>query len=303
MFEIPEYFKEKARRQFGTAGPGWVDELPSILSWCIEHWSLTDCQPVGNLSINLVCLASSPAYGNVVLKIQGPHSERFTEMTALELYAGRSACRFFESNRDRAAMLLERILPGNDLRSLPSKDEQLAVGTEVMCTLPIPLVEPLGLPRYRDWLTRAFTIVHDQYNPSETMKALMSAAWELFLELDDSSQFLLHGDLHHENILQSTNGDWKIIDPQGVIGNPVFETGRFIENHVINDEGVDRDAALQAIAYIAQHLKQSERRVAAAFFILHLLSYCWGYEMDYPPEMILQGVQESAAVLRLVREV
>ena len=303
MFEIPEYFKIKASRQFGEAGPGWVAELPSIISWCIEHWALTDCQPIGNLSINLVCMARSPIYGEVVLKIQGPHSERYTEMTALELYGGKSACRCIDSDYERAAMLLERILPGNDLRSVASKNEQLAIGTDVMSRLPIRLDQTYGFPSYRDWVRRAFSLVRSQFNPSKMMKSLMAAAWELFLELDDSNQFLLHGDLHHENILQAGGGNWKVIDPQGVIGNPVFECGRFIENHVVDDDGVDHEEALKAIAHIAGCLGQSKRHVAAAFFILHLLSYCWGYEMNYPPEMIVQGVQESAIALRLVDEV
>ena len=303
MIDIPEYFQQKAARQFGEKGPDWVAELPAILDWCIERWSLSDCQPIENLSINLVVFARSARYGEVVLKIQGPHSERYTEMTALQVYGGHTACRCLDLDRGRAAMLLERIQPGNDLRSIESKDEQLVVGTQVMCNLPVPLAEPLGLPRYREWVTRAFTLVRDQFNPSQTMRGLMAEAWEQFLEIDDESMFLLHGDLHHENILQGSQGKWKIIDPQGVIGNPVFESGRFIENHVIGDEGVDRDEALKAIAYIADRLGQSARRVASAFFILHLLSYCWGYEMNYSPEMIEQGVMECVDIQRLVRAV
>lgn len=41
---------------------------------------------------------------------------------------------------------------------------------------------------------------------------------------------LLHGDFHHDNILLSNNGDYVIIDPKGVIGDPVFDIPRFILN-------------------------------------------------------------------------
>jgi streptomycin 6-kinase len=40
--------------------------------------------------------------------------------------------------------------------------------------------------------------------------------------------FLLHGDLHHENILKNENGSYTVIDPKGVIGDPVFDLSRFI---------------------------------------------------------------------------
>lgn len=302
MVDIPGSFQRKAARQFGEAGSAWVQELPSILSHCLERWDLSDCQPIDDLSINLVCFAKSPTHGDVVLKIQGPHTERFTEMTALRLYEGRYACRCLACDHERAAMLLERILPGNDLRSVSARDEQLAIGTEMLCALPIPLRDTYGLPSYRDWVTNAFSTVQRQYEPEALMRELMSLAWELFLEIDDAGQFLLHGDLHHENILQAGTGEWKSIDPQGVVGSAVFECGRFIENHVISDAGVDREEAFRAISYVAAYMGQPARRVAAAFSILHLLSMCWGYEMNYTRERLSRGILECATLLSMVQE-
>jgi len=45
-----------------------------------------------------------------------------------------------------------------------------------------------------------------------------------------SRRVLLHGDFHHDNILLSSNGEYIIIDPKGVIGDPVFDVPRFILN-------------------------------------------------------------------------
>ena len=91
--QIPQYFLENAARQFGDAGPGWVQRLPDLLAHCQRTWRLSGCVPADNLSINLVCYARSEIHGDVVLKIEGPHSERFTEIAALQLYGGRRACR------------------------------------------------------------------------------------------------------------------------------------------------------------------------------------------------------------------
>ena len=43
-----------------------------------------------------------------------------------------------------------------------------------------------------------------------------------------SRNVLLHGDLHHENILKNENGGYTVIDPKGVVGDPVFDLSRFI---------------------------------------------------------------------------
>jgi streptomycin 6-kinase len=302
MVDIPAYFQRKAARQFGAAGPGWVEALPSILSGCLEQWELSECEPIDDLSINLVCFARSPVYGEVVLKIQGPHTERFTEMTALELYGGERACRCIACDRERAAMLLERILPGNNLRSVPDKDEQLAIGTAMLRALPIRLQDTHGLPHYHDWMTHAFASVRRECPPDALVEKLMDSAWELFREIDDGEQFLLHGDLHHENMLQARSGEWKAIDPQGVVGSRLLECGRFIQNHVVDDAGIDREEACHTISYIADAMGKPARHVAAAFFILHLLSYCWGCEMSYEPQRLARGFRECAEVLSIVEE-
>jgi streptomycin 6-kinase len=55
---------------------------------------------------------------------------------------------------------------------------------------------------------------------------LLEEAETLFAELNASmaEPFLLHGDLHHENILAAEREPWLAIDPKGVVGEPARET-------------------------------------------------------------------------------
>jgi len=304
--QIPEYFLRKAARQFGDAGPGWVQQLPALLARCEEQWQLTGCVPADKLSINLVCYAHSALYGDVVLKIEGPHTERYTEMTALRLYAGRHACTCFAIDEDIAAILLERIVPGYDLRTLSNKQEQLEIGAEVIATLPIPLQERHGLPYYRDWVTQAIATTHARYHPSAPMIHVMAAAAELFDRIcpGDEPRYLLHGDLHHENMLRHSDGTWKVIDPQGAIGAPFLESARFIQNHVIDQDDVFHwDMLDDTVAYFAARLGESQYIIASALFILHVLSTCWGCEMNYEEDRLAKMIDECECLLKYVREV
>ena len=54
----------------------------------------------------------------------------------------------------------------------------------------------------------------------------------IFRELAASQgkQFLLHGDLHHDNILRDDAERWLVIDPKGVIGETAYETAVSIRN-------------------------------------------------------------------------
>jgi len=304
--QIPEYFLCKAARQFGDAGPGWVRQLPALLARCEDQWQLTDCVPADSLSINLVCYARSAMYGDVVLKIEGPHTERFTEMTALRLYAGHYVCTSFAMNEEIGAILLERIVPGYDLRKVPDKRKQLEIGAELVAKLPIPLDKTHGLPYYGDWVTKAIATVHAQYNPSPRMITLMDATADLFREIcpGDEPHYLLHGDLHHENMLRHHDGTWKVIDPQGVIGAPFLESARFIQNHVIDQNDVfHRDMLDDTVAYFAARLGESKYTIASAFFILHVLSTCWGYEMNYEDHRLAKLIDECEALLKYIRAI
>ena len=59
-----------------------------------------------------------------------------------------------------------------------------------------------------------------------------SRAAGVFFELCDSmaDPVVLHGDLHHDNVLRSGYDNWLAIDPKGVVGEPAYETGALMRN-------------------------------------------------------------------------
>jgi streptomycin 6-kinase len=50
------------------------------------------------------------------------------------------------------------------------------------------------------------------------------------LEASMAAPVLLHGDLHHGNILAATREPWLAIDPKGLVGEPAYETGALLRN-------------------------------------------------------------------------
>ena len=78
---------------------------------------------------------------------------------------------------------------------------------------------------------------------------------------------LLHGDLHHENILLDASGNWKAIDPQGRIGEQCLECGRFLLNEWEWFGGVgDLLHTSKCIRFFADALGESCRTIAFASF-------------------------------------
>ena len=68
----------------------------------------------------------------------------------------------------------------------------------------------------------------------------MEKAETLFSELIESmsAPVLLHGDLHHYNILSAVRKPWLAIDPKGVVGEVEYEVGAFVRNRLLPGAGL-----------------------------------------------------------------
>jgi streptomycin 6-kinase len=59
---------------------------------------------------------------------------------------------------------------------------------------------------------------------------VLSSSFEL--NSTSESSVILHGDLHHANIIISAGRGWLAIDPKGVCGDPGYEVGPFMMNQI-----------------------------------------------------------------------
>jgi len=131
------------------------------------------------------------------------------------------------------ALLLERLEPGTPLSELADDDEATSQAAAVMRQLwrPAPPIHPF--PSIIDW-GRGFLRLRQRYEGGNGPfpAALLQEAETLFAELSASmaESVVLHGDLHHENILAARRVPWLAIDPKGVVGEPAYETGALLRN-------------------------------------------------------------------------
>ncbi|WP_054948605.1 aminoglycoside phosphotransferase family protein [Numidum massiliense] len=279
--QLHEDFKTQIKRAFGERGRRWLDHLPHLLHACQQKWQLRNSHPAPRLSYNFVCFAESPAFGEVVLKIGVPHSELYTEMRALSFFDGRRMCKLYDTSEALGALLIERIRPGTDLTALASNSERIAIAAEVISTLYVPSPTDCVLPTYGEWLEGAFQRAREENVVGEQMLHFIATAERLFQEIaaPHRPQVLLHGDLHHYNILQDEGGSWKAIDPKGVVGVPCLEPARFMENQLDMVSAADKANCLQEMIAVFSHkFGESQRTMASCLFVDAVLSTCWHFE-------------------------
>jgi streptomycin 6-kinase len=218
----------------------WLAELPALLAEAARRWNLTPGEPF-LLSYNYVCAVTQQADGTpAVLKLGVPDRELTSEMAALRYFDGDGAVRLLEADPERGMCLLERLHPGEMLATLTDDDQRTHIAADVMLRLwkPIPVGEPApqGLPfiKLSDWFAGLDGLrPHFGGGPGPFPQRILEMAEALIPELFAASSppLLIHGDLHHFNILSSGRG-WLAIDPKGVIGPPEYEVGPLLINPI-----------------------------------------------------------------------
>lgn len=234
MFALPEEFAQRMIDLQGVEnGTAWLQRLPAIPARYEERWELTVGLVVEMLSYNYVVPAVRHDGTPVIVKVCPPDGEYQLETEALRLFNGRGISQLLACDPDDQAMLLERLEPGTLLRSVEDDGEATSIAASVMRQLwcPVPANHPF--PTVANW-GRGFTRLRQRYNGGNGPfpAALLDEAETLFRELTDSmtETVLLHGDLHHDNILAAQRQPWLTIDPKGLVRQPTYEVGSLLRN-------------------------------------------------------------------------
>ena len=208
--------------------------VPDQLSEVERRWSLSVHERLDS-SFNYVARASHADLGEVVVKLAVPGVEFVRELEALRLYGGQGAARLLKADPTNGAMMLESVRPGSALSNVRSDEEATSIAASVMRSLwrLAPEQHPFAAMSEFDggveWLR---TCLANQRSPVPT--ALVSRAEGLLRELasGQAEPVLLHGDLHHDNILSAERGRWLAVDPKGVVGDPAYDVGPFLYNRL-----------------------------------------------------------------------
>jgi streptomycin 6-kinase len=91
---------------------------------------------------------------------------------------------------------------------------------------------------------------------------------------------LLHGDLHHWNILSAKRAPWLAIDPKGVIGELAYETGAWIRNpfpELLKWPNPGKTLS-RRMDQFAMELALDRERILGWSFYQAVLAAWWSYE-------------------------
>lgn len=279
--KLPNDFIRNIEAVDGDAGRLWLSRLPAMVEELRAIWCLDDLTPVPNLTYNFVATARFQERV-VVLKMSPLTRPLSPEVRWLRHFSG-IAPEAISHDESRNAFLMERCRPGLTLLSswTAATDDE---AVRRICNV----IRALGRSPVRD---DSFKHLSEQIPDLKALsgfseRRLQTKAESLFTELtiDRSCDRLLHGDLHHDNILQDGTA-WKPIDPHGYVGDPVAETGVMIYNPL---GSLPMDGSLSKILdrrmrIMAEELSYDLQKIRAWCFCKTMLSAAWNVA-DFPSE-------------------
>lgn len=284
------FSKDEADAIVEHFGQAFYEKVMSDLELYANKWKLEIERFVDYYSVNCIFICRSELFGPAVLKIGRPWNEVRTEVNLLREYGGGRFCSVFDWDLEHGVILEEYIHPGSRLREEPSLEKRLSVFSNLFIGLHIPSSQSELYPTYYEWVNRITEYMSKKEDYKELYK-LMRKAEAICSSLcrDYSKKLLLHGDLHHDNILLGENNQYRIIDPKGVIGDPIFDIPRFILNEFYGLDDVPYDIYSSHVETISSYFQKSigvpMDVIQKCVFVETTMANCWNVENNEEPNM------------------
>jgi streptomycin 6-kinase len=265
-----------------------INFMNNKLEKFLQLWQLSNMRLFTHIAMpnNYVVIVYSDQHKkDVVLKV-GLKEIIDTEIQALQYFQGEACVKLLqfdqESSDVNSALLLEYVQPGSSL-----KDLFLDGGEEASIELFAQVVKKIHgnsdqkIQGNFQTIDQRLRLLHRFQSKNNRLQKLLPQAAKLADQLiaTQGKQYLLHGDLHHENILQC--GDtWVMIDPQGVIGELEYEVGALIRNPLFEllDQLNLEQLILHRFERLSKLLNLDKRRIIDWSFVQAVLAACFTEE-------------------------
>lgn len=281
-------FRDNIINIFGEKGNVWLNKLPSVVEELQSHWDLSGITPVNNMTCNYVAKAITKHKQDVIIKIGCDKQSIFEEKQALIYFDEQASIKLLDFNEKHNALLLHQARPGITLKEIYPINKEIVI--DIYAATMHKLHDKLMMDKVdflfiADWLNAIDKAPTNQMTHSLFQKAIHLKN-ELLLSSENRN--VLHGDLHHDNILKNGE-DWLVIDPKGIIGEPEFEAAAFDFIHqteLNSSQDISSLFTLRA-EKLAQKAGLNVQRLKDWVFVRLILSAAWSIEDHGDPSLAL----------------
>jgi streptomycin 6-kinase len=287
-------FRERVLAVHGPSARVWLDDLPGVTERWRRYWALGPLRPYA-LSYNWVAAADRDDGTPCVLKLSPPGAQELVaEARWLELVGGCGAAALLDADPEDGALLLERVEPGQSLATIVPERDDDACDAIAAVALAVRRPGAAGVPTLTERVTDLTR--HREAHPGDRDPlpgGIVAEAERIGAELLRTAppDVLLHGDLHHDNVLWDGARGWLAIDPHGLVGDPAYELATLLYNPL--RLGSSAAALVERRCHrLAVASGISEERIRDWGFVQAVLSAVWSLDEDPVPDRHVLAVGE-----------
>jgi streptomycin 6-kinase len=268
-------------------GPEWLDALPGLAADCAERWDLRLGNPFEPATISLVVPAERSDGTRAILKLTFPEPDSEHEPSALAHWGGDGAARLLEADPARAALLVERLEPGRQLRAVPDEAVANTIAAGVLRRLwSVPPAADAPFVRLEDVVAR-WAVETARRPPTQPRLVDLAAGLARDLLPSPGEPAVLHQDFHGGNVLLDADRGWLAIDPQPLVGERAFDCASLVRDRR-GDLLLDPDPLARIrlrLDQLAEELELDRERIRG-WAVVHAVA--WGGETGpgWDPAMV-----------------
>jgi streptomycin 6-kinase len=208
----------------------WVHALPRRRDDLMEEWGLREDGLSMHGYTSLVVPVRDEDDRPLALKVTyDGDDETEHEALALRHWGGRGAVRLLRADPRRRAVLLER-LERTDLTTVPDVEAcRVVAGLYPVLEVPAPPQLRTVTSYVGRWVEPMRALPRDAPIPHRMVEHWLSLVADLTADPRSTGR-IVHGDLHHENVLAAPEGGWRVIDPQPMSGDVHYELAPMLFN-------------------------------------------------------------------------
>lgn len=227
-----------------------------------------------------------------ILKLLKPTSDEGNAADLLRYYDGRGAVVLFEA--DAKALLMERATGQRSLSRMAATGQDTEAGEVLADTVAMLHGQRnCEAPRSLTPLTVQFSSLFDRQETHAVLRRCADVARTLLATENDRTP--LHGDLHHDNVIDGGERGWLAIDPKALIGERSYEVANLLCNPRPHGNLVHSQDRVNRFAHLyARRLDLYARRVLDFAFAHAGLSASWHMEDGEDPGYSLKCAEVLA---------
>jgi streptomycin 6-kinase len=277
---LPETFRKNMLAMPHFDGAEWIKKLPELIAKIEKKWSIRVGKHYPNLTFNYVASCKRKDGSEAVLKIAFPENktEIIDEGRVLKFFNGDGLVRLYLIDEELEFLILEKVEPGRSLKEVFANKKELAVPVAINLLKKIhrPEAKTDNFPHLNKW----FDDFDNKCKRFNVVKFERASKMLIELNSDKKKWTLLHGDFHHDNILESNRDGFLAIDPSGIVGNVGYEIAVYLNNHAawLGGDSSIAGKLSEILRLFSNAFDISERELTKWAYAQQVLSAWWYFE-------------------------